>query len=134
MLFAYRNHHQHTGGSTTGSRGAAAGSQRARGKAMRFKPRTDADHDRTYGRRWKEFRLAWLHGHDTDRERWMDAILARMYCAQCGRGPLPESAPVDHVRAHGGDPSLLWAFSNLQRLCVKCHNRKTMLTKLRGSK
>lgn len=94
---------------------------------MRFKLRTDPEHDKVYGRRWKAFRLAWLRGNDVDGEHWADAVLRRMFCTVCGAGPLPESAPVDHIREHHGDLQLLFDPANLQRLCTTCHNRRTRL-------
>lgn len=83
-------------------------------------------HAVVYGRRWRNFREQWLRGLDLrDPGEQLDALVKRMYCVTCQAGPLAQDAPVDHRKPHHGDPDLLWNFDNLQRLCTRCHNRKT---------
>lgn len=65
---------------------------------------------RTYGRRWQALRTAYLAQHPL---------------CECGCG-MPATV-VDHRTPHGGDPTLFWAWSNLQAMTKPCHDRKTAI-------
>jgi 5-methylcytosine-specific restriction endonuclease McrA len=91
-------------------------------------------HAVVYGRRWRNFRERWLKAEDIpigDPGEQVDLMIRRTYCAACEAGPLPQDAPVDHRKPHHGNPDLLWNFENLQRLCTRCHNRKTRMEQLK---
>jgi len=45
-------------------------------------------------------------------------------CAACGA--ITIGLHVDHIRPHHGDRALFWSFRNLQALCPRCHQQKTM--------
>lgn len=63
---------------------------------------------RGYDWRWKKLRAAYLAQHPL---------------CECGCGHA--ATVVDHKRAHGGDPALLYDWDNLQALTKPCHDRKT---------
>ena len=41
------------------------------------------------------------------------------------RGLIVPATVVDHVRPHKGNPAVFWDSTNLQSLCVQCHDAKT---------
>lgn len=49
------------------------------------------------------------------------------WCAACLlEGKYEPADEVDHIKAHGGSPSLFFDESNLQSLSKRCHSRKTL--------
>ena len=47
-------------------------------------------------------------------------------CEDClKQNKLTPATVVDHIVPHRGDPTLMWAESNWQPLCKRCHDRKT---------
>ena len=62
-------------------------------------------------------------GYDWRWKKLRDAFLAQNPLCVCGCGR-PASV-VDHKRAHGGDPALLYDWNNLQAMTKPCHDRKT---------
>jgi len=67
-------------------------------------------------------------------KRWAD-IKRRVYarangvCEQTGialqpKGKLPNSAVVDHIQEHNGDPALFWDENNLQLVSKVYHDRE----------
>lgn len=68
--------------------------------------------ERGYGSRWQKLRNWWLREHPL--------------CAHCEKqGRMTTATQVDHIIPHNGDEALLHDVTNLQSLCVPCHNRKT---------
>lgn len=71
---------------------------------------------RGYNATWRRFRL-----HILERDHYL--------CQECKRqGRLTavgKSGHVDHIKAHRGDPALMWDPENCEALCVSCHSRKT---------
>lgn len=62
----------------------------------------------------------------TDRLR-PDQLLAEPFCRECAkRGERVRATVVDHVKPHRGDWALFTDKNNLQSLCKRCHDRKTM--------
>ncbi len=67
---------------------------------------------RGYGKRWQAARLEFLEEHPL--------------CEDClARGRYVRATDVDHVKAHRGDPKLMWDRSNWRALCHSCHSKKT---------
>lgn len=64
---------------------------------------------RGYDWRWKKLRAAFLAQNP-------------LCCCGCGRA----ATVVDHKRAHGGDPALLYDWNNLQAMTKPCHDAKTV--------
>jgi 5-methylcytosine-specific restriction enzyme A len=62
-----------------------------------------------YNARWRKARSVWLAKHPL--------------CNVCKK----PGKVVDHVVPHRGNKELFWDVSNWQTLCIKCHNRKTVL-------
>lgn len=44
-------------------------------------------------------------------------------CQICGKAT---ADVVDHIKPHRSDPELFWDSRNLQALCKKCHDRKSL--------
>lgn len=65
-------------------------------------------HERGYTAAWQKEAKEFLRQHD-------------FICAECGG----IATVVDHIVPHRGDEKLFWDPTNLQPLCVKCHNEKT---------
>ena len=54
-------------------------------------------------------------------------LAANPFCAAClQRGEHTASCVVDHIRPHKGDLALFFDSANLQALCKRCHDRKTV--------
>lgn len=70
------------------------------------------DHDRTYGRRWKAARKAYLAKHPL--------------CVECAKQGLTVAAEdIDHIIPHKGNYRLMWDETNYQALCHSHHSSKT---------
>ncbi len=71
------------------------------------------DHDKTYGRRWKAAKQAYLAKYPL--------------CVNCeSQGITTRATDVDHIQKHNGDYRLMWdSENNYQSLCHSCHSSKT---------
>lgn len=83
--------------------------------------------ERGYGRRWRNYRLAWLNEHSCCGDRLDGPSAEHSLCVADG---IATSAPlrrmvVDHIAPHRGDETMFWDRRNHQTLCEPCHNRKT---------
>jgi 5-methylcytosine-specific restriction protein A len=69
---------------------------------------------RGYGSRWQRARASYLMAHPL--------------CVMCQRdGHLTPAVVVDHIKAHKGDPGLMWNPANWQALCSSHHSRDKQL-------
>ncbi len=67
---------------------------------------------RGYDYKWRKFREEYLKRNP--------------FCIECiKKGKLTQAKVVDHMIPHKGDERLFWDESNMQALCIRCHNRKT---------
>ena len=67
---------------------------------------------RGYNYKWKKFREEYLKRNP--------------FCVECiKKGKLTQAKVVDHIIPHKGDERLFWDESNMQALCIRCHNKKT---------
>jgi 5-methylcytosine-specific restriction endonuclease McrA len=64
--------------------------------------------NRLYGRRWRKISQA--------------QIMRNPLCVRCGRG----AEVTDHIKPHKGDESLFYDPQNMQSLCKRCHDAKTI--------
>ncbi len=68
--------------------------------------------ERGYDYKWKKFRKEYLKKNPL--------------CVMClSKGKITQSKVIDHIISHKGDKGLFWDESNMQALCVRCHNKKT---------
>jgi 5-methylcytosine-specific restriction enzyme A len=66
-------------------------------------------HQRGYSARWRRLRA--------------DVLTSEPLCRYCARdGKVRAATVVDHIVPHKGNAGLMWARSNLQPLCARCHN------------
>jgi len=70
----------------------------------------------------------WMYGTNLWTHRLRpDQLLAEPFCRDCARRSLRTVATVvDHIIPHKGNWRMFSDPRNLQSLCVKCHNAKTM--------
>jgi 5-methylcytosine-specific restriction protein A len=91
---------------------------RAAGTLFRIERRRayDAERNRAhgvvYGHRWRKLRRAYLAAHPL---------------CQCGECTCTPATVVHHRKPHHGAPALIYAWSNLQSLAKRCHDRITVL-------
>ncbi len=70
--------------------------------------------ERGYGSRWQKYRLRFLAEHPL--------------CLECSEEQPPRvtaATVVDHVKAHKGDPVLMWDPKNHRPACKPHHDRRT---------
>lgn len=66
-----------------------------------------------YNKRWEKFSKAYLQAHPL--------------CVECMKqGKYTKATVVDHIIPHRGNQKLFWDQSNMQPLCKRCHDRKTL--------
>lgn len=57
-----------------------------------------------------------------------DQLLREPFCVECARrGERVRATVVDHIVPHRGDRALFSDPKNLQSLCKRCHDRKTLM-------
>lgn len=72
--------------------------------------------DRGYSYKWKKFREEYLKKNP--------------FCVICpSKGKSTQAKVIDLIIPHKGDKRSFWDESNMQSLCIRCHNKK----QLRGS-
>ena len=79
---------------------------------------------RFLGGEYDAYKAAWAYLYkDT---RWTkisrEFLRANPVCCRCGA----PATVVDHIIPHRGDEELFWDSNNLQPLCFKCHQLKTL--------
>lgn len=79
-------------------------------RAIDYDTQRGSAYDRGYTHRWAVYRAEYLRAHPI--------------CVRCDQ--ITPASVVDHIIPHRGRHDLMWAEDNLQALCKRCHDRKTV--------
>ena len=89
-------------------------------------------HKPQHNRRVSAAYHSWYDGDEWKALR-AEHLLEEPFCRECARnGERVPATVVDHIVPHRGDRQLFRDKGNLQSLCKRCHDRKTMQEQLQN--